>query len=80
MLESWNQKYLHSLFFVPSLPQSPVVGQAGQSGRPAVGHVEAEVRPEGEHVPHPNPPTAGRTVQGTAWRGKLASFRTAVSI
>ena len=57
-----------------------MVGPVGQFGLPVVGHVEAEVRPEDEHVPHLNPPTVGLTVQGRVRRGKPASFRTAVSI
>lgn len=56
-----------------------MVGLAGQFGLPVVDHVEAEVPPEDEHVPHLHPPTVGLTVQGRVMRGKLARFRTAVS-
>lgn len=55
-------------------------GLAGQFGLLVVDRAEAEVRPEDERVPHLHPPTVGLTVQGRVMKGKLARFRTAVSI
>ena len=57
-----------------------MVGPAGQCGLPVVAHVEAEVRPEDERVPHRHLPTVGLTVRGRVRREKHARFRTAVSI